>query len=327
MTVGVIITVYNLEHYAAEAIRSVLNQTLKPDRVLVINDGSTDSSQQVIKQFENIEVINYEQNRGVLPSVIEGIRLLDTDIIALLDGDDVWTVTKLSEIHTTFQEADTMMVLHNFTRMDATGALLPGIDVTQKNLGRIEQQPIRNQDELIKESILSYRGVWLGSALSFRKSFLDVNSFEHWSMKIWGHELSHQDQPLAAYLIVSNPEKKIRYIPKALFNYRIFGENSSGSSATLVKALKTLQRSKATLLRTHALVKKMEGRVQPLKRQELKLKEVIYLEALYQRKMLNALSLFTTLFLQFWNSPEKAKELVRFFGVFILGPSRFLRLK
>jgi glycosyltransferase involved in cell wall biosynthesis len=327
MTVGVIITVYNLENYVADAIRSALSQSLKPERIVVINDGSSDNSLQVIRQFENVEIINNEQNSGVLPSIIEGIRILDTDIIALLDGDDVWAESKLAEIHATFQEADSMMVLHNYKRIDATGNPLPGMDVTQKNLMRIEQQSIADRDEFIKESILSYRGVWLGSALSFRKSFLNVDSFEEWSLKIWGHELSHQDQPLAAYLIATNPDKKIRFVAKELFSYRIFGDNSSGSSATLAKALKTLQRSKATLLRTYALVKRMDGRTRSLKRQELKLKEVDYLEGLYHRKMPRALSLFIELFFQFWNFSEKTKELVRFFGVLVLGPSRFLRLK
>jgi len=329
MTVGVIITVYNLEQFSAEAINSVLNQSLKPERIVVINDGSTDGSQQILQQFgTKIEIINHVENQGVLPSVIEGIRLLNTDVISLLDGDDVWEGTKLQEIRACFHtDENVMMVLHNFLRINAAGDLLSGMDKTQINLSRIERQPHSVQDELLKESILSYRGVWLGSALSFRKSFLNIDLFEKWSLGIWGHELSHQDQPLAAFLIATNKKKYIQHLPKALFRYRIFGENSSGSSATLAKALKTLKRSRATLLRTHTLVREMEHRKPSLKRQEYLLKEIDYLEALYRRNTIRAFVFFVVLFFQFWTKQERIKESVRFLGVFILGPSRFLKVK
>lgn len=329
MTIGVIVTVYNLERYVAEALTSVLNQTLKPDRIIVINDASTDNSLPIIKQFApHVEIVNHTQNEGVLPSVIEAVKMLTTDVVALLDGDDVWEVDKLAEIQSAFlANATNMMVLHNYIRVNSSGELLPGLDITQKNLLRIIQYPVHEHDELLKESILSYRGVWLGSALSFKRSLLNVDLFEQWSLKIWGHELSHQDQPLAAYLINNNPNDRIRYLHRELFRYRIYGENSSGNSTTLPKALRTLQRSKATLMRTHAMVKQIDYRFQSLQRQEMKLKEIMYLEALYQKQWFTAFKLFFSLFCRFWNRMDQVKEISRFGGVLMLGPTRFLKLK
>lgn len=330
MTIGVIITVFNLERFVAEALTSVLNQTRKADRIIVVNDGSSDNSQQIIEKFlPHVEIITNSTNQGVLPSVLKAVKHLNTEVVALLDGDDVWEPEKLEWLSTQFETySDAMMVLHTYQRIDASGTLLPGHDITQINLNRIEELKFRyNQDELLKESILSYRGVWLGSALSFRKSCLDIEAFENWSLSIWGHELSHQDQPLAAYLIASNSDWKIKYIHKNLFRYRIFGSNSSGSSQTLPQALRTLQRSKATLLRTNALVKQMNNRFESIRRQDLKLLEVVYLEALYNRRFSKSLGCFAKLFTKLWSMRERLKEIVRFFGVWILGPSRFLKLK
>lgn len=329
MTIGVIVTVYNLERYVAEALTSVLNQTLKPDRIIVINDASVDNSLSMLKQFApHVEIVNHIQNQGVLPSVIEAVKMLSTDVVALLDGDDVWEIDKLAEMHAAFlANANTMMVLHNYSRINSDGELLPGADVTQKNLSRINRYPVQEHDELLKESILSYRGVWLGSALSFKRSTLHVDMFEQWSLKIWGHELSHQDQPLAVYLIANNPHRQIHFINKELFRYRIFGDNSSGSSTTLPKALRTLQRSKATIVRTQALVAQMPGRIDSAKRQDSKLKEVAYLEALYLQNRKDALKLFGALFFNSWTPQERSRELIRLCGVLIIGPARFLKLK
>jgi len=329
MTIGVIVTVYNLERYVAEALTSVLNQTLKPDRIVVINDASADNSLQIIKQFSpHVEIVNHTQNQGVLPSVIEAVKMLATDVVALLDGDDVWEVDKLAEIQAAFLANETnMMVLHNYIRVNSTGQLLPGEDVTQKNLFRINQYPVHEHDELLKESILSYRGVWLGSALSFKRSLLNVDLFEQWSLKIWGHELSHQDQPLAAYLIATNSLAKIHFINRELFRYRIFGDNSSGSSDTLPKALRTLQRSKATIIRTHALVAQMPDRAESLERQNSKLKELAYLETLYLQNRRAAIRLFGELFFKSWTMRERSREIIRLCGVLILGPTQFLKLK
>lgn len=330
MTVGVIVTVYNLEQYVKEALMSVVNQHLKPDRTIVIDDGSTDNSREVIQEFRTIfELVTNPVNQGVLPSVITGIKMLDTDVVALLDGDDVWEPNKLFDVMDTFNKDDSiMMVLHNFKRINKDGVLIPGVDITQRNLDRINKLSEKmDQDELLKDSILSYRGVWLGSALSFKRSTLNVEEFEHWSLNFWGHEYSHQDQPLAAYLIANNPKDRIRYIHQELFRYRIYGENSSGSSTTLPKALKTLQRSKATLIRTHSIVKQLGNRQDSLQRQEMKLLEVTYLEALYNNHWATAFKLFVSLFYEFWTMKDRIKEIGRFGGVLILGPTRFLKLK
>ncbi len=332
MTIGVIITVYNLEAYVAQAILSALKQSRKAEQIIVVNDASEDRSLDIIKKFTNgITVISHDINQGVLPSVIEAIKLINTDVIALLDGDDFWDQEKLKEIEKLFElDSNIMMVLHNYHRVNAQGENLPGTDTTQINLDRIVhtwQLGRQSLDHLLKESILSYLGVWLGSALSFRKSALNLPKFEAWSKSLWGHELSHQDQPLAAYLIATNPAGKIEYINRALFNYRIFGENSSGSSNTLPKAMRTLQRSRATLLRTYNLVKQMQGQEKSSHRQKLKLKEVAYLEALYEGRTFLALQHFKGLFFSLWSTRDRGKEIIRILGIVIIGPSRFLSLK
>lgn len=330
MTVGVIITVYNLEHFVARAIESVLRQSHQPDRIVVINDGSTDGSWEIIRRYSDITIIDNTNNRGVLPSIIEGLRVLDTDIVAFLDGDDVWHRDKLKRVLEEFDAyPDAMMVTHSYRWIDAIGKPLDVQDETHRNLARIVKacgDDRRKMDVMLKKSVLSYAGVWLGSAFAIRRSTLDLEAFVDWSESIEGHHLSHQDQPLAAWLIRENPSAMLMYIHEKLFDYRVFGANTSGNTKTLDKALFTIARSRATVARTHNLVNSM-ARPEELAIQEYKIRELDYLTALYTGKRIVAFKLFLDLLKNFWKKHHILKESKRFGVVVSLGPRNFFRIK
>lgn len=93
--ISVIIPAYNAELYVAEAIESVLKQTLNPFEVLVINDGSTDGTLEVLEGYlPRIKLITRE-NKGAPSTLNEGIRLASQPLIAFLDADDIWLPQKL----------------------------------------------------------------------------------------------------------------------------------------------------------------------------------------------------------------------------------------
>lgn len=331
MKVTVIITVFNLEKYVEAAIESVLTQTRRPDEIIVVNDGSSDRSLERLNPYAGrITVINNNENEGVLPSMIKALECATTDIISFLDGDDVWHPQKLETVVREFDSGDVMMVTHSYRWIDAVGHELAVQDETHKNLNRIVHQAGSDQsaaDRLLKNSILTYKGVWLGSAFVIRRACLQLQRFKEWSEKLEGHHLSHQDQPLAAFLIKENPSMRIVYLPQVLFYYRVYGSNSSGNTLSVEKAIRTLDRSKATLLRTRELVRSIPSCWEELKVQENKIIEIEYLYALYTGKRMVALKYFVHLFRSHWKAINRFKEVKRLLIVMTLGTNNFLKLK
>jgi len=94
--VSVIIPTYNRAHFLAEAINSVLEQTYKNYEIIVIDDGSTDGTSEIVKQFGNKIRYFYQENRGPSAARNTGIKNAIGDLVAFIDSDDVWLPEKLS---------------------------------------------------------------------------------------------------------------------------------------------------------------------------------------------------------------------------------------
>ncbi len=95
--VAVIIPTYNSAAYLARAIKSVLTQTYCHYQIVVVDDGSTDDTQVVLKSFEGQIVSLYQPNSGQACARNRGIRSSQSRYIAFLDADDEWVPRKLEK--------------------------------------------------------------------------------------------------------------------------------------------------------------------------------------------------------------------------------------
>lgn len=92
---SVIIPTYNYGRYIAEAVRSALGQTLKPFEVIVVDDGSTDDTAEVVGEFGDAVKYIRQENAGVSAARNRGVAESSGELIAFLDADDIWEPTKL----------------------------------------------------------------------------------------------------------------------------------------------------------------------------------------------------------------------------------------
>jgi glycosyltransferase involved in cell wall biosynthesis len=96
--VSVILPVYGVEKYIAEAVRSVLAQTFSNFELLIIDDGSPDRSIEICQQFTDPRIrIIQQPNRGLSGARNTGIRHAKGEYLAFLDGDDLWAPEKLEK--------------------------------------------------------------------------------------------------------------------------------------------------------------------------------------------------------------------------------------
>jgi glycosyltransferase involved in cell wall biosynthesis len=97
MEISVILPTYNRVEYLPRALDSVLAQDLVPAEILVIDDGSTDDTSQLIRtRYPDCRYL-YQPNHGVSSARNQGIKAARGDWIALLDSDDVWMPNKLEQ--------------------------------------------------------------------------------------------------------------------------------------------------------------------------------------------------------------------------------------
>ena len=114
MKVSVIVPVYNVENYIAKCLDSLVNQTLKDIEIIVINDGSPDNSEEIIKKaqekYKNIIYLKKE-NGGVSSARNYGLKKATGEYIYFLDGDDYLLNDALENFYNKAKSGDFDMVI------------------------------------------------------------------------------------------------------------------------------------------------------------------------------------------------------------------------
>jgi glycosyltransferase involved in cell wall biosynthesis len=96
LRISVIVPVYNREHTIRRAIDSIISQSYKPEEIIVVDDGSTDRTKEVIKDYSDaLRCIFLPRNSGPSRARNVGINSARSEWIAFLDSDDEWKRDKL----------------------------------------------------------------------------------------------------------------------------------------------------------------------------------------------------------------------------------------
>jgi glycosyltransferase involved in cell wall biosynthesis len=117
-SVSVIIPAYNAAKFIAETLHSILNQTVRPFEVIVVNDGSTDNTVSVVEQFGNSVSVITIPNSGVPTARNTGASQANGNWLAFCDSDDLWLPTKLEKQLRLANEApDIQYIITDFSEM------------------------------------------------------------------------------------------------------------------------------------------------------------------------------------------------------------------
>jgi glycosyltransferase involved in cell wall biosynthesis len=204
--VSVIIPNYNYAHFLPQAVESVLAQTYDRFEMIVVDDGSQDHSEDVVRGYgERVQFIR-QKNQGVSEARNRGVRESSGELIAFLDADDIWLPTKL--------EKQVQRIMSD-----------PEIGLVHCGVEHINPEGIR-QGTLLEgmegwvssELLLFKRGVIIAAgstALVPRASFEMVGGFDT--------RLSTSADWDFCYRIAR--QRRVAFVPEALVQYRIHGSN------------------------------------------------------------------------------------------------------
>jgi len=114
--VSVIIPTYNYGHYLSEAINSVLSQTLPIDEIIVVDDGSTDNTEEIVGTFGDKVIYVRKGNAGLSAARNTGIERSTGDLVAFLDADDIWYPEKTEKQVALFEVDESIGMVYSCVR-------------------------------------------------------------------------------------------------------------------------------------------------------------------------------------------------------------------
>ncbi len=131
--VSVIIPTYNRAEYLRRAVESVCNQHRFAGEILIIDDGSTDNSREIVERLSGSHIIRYisTENRGVAAARNLGVSLAACDHIAFLDSDDHWVPDKLHRQMGSLRQHSQYAIAHTGEKW-----MRRGVHLNQKRIHR-----------------------------------------------------------------------------------------------------------------------------------------------------------------------------------------------
>jgi len=201
--ISVVMPVYNSERYLREALDSIINQSFSDFECLVIDDGSTDGSSDIIKSFNDPRIICITKDHsGLIDTLNQGIAQCKGDYIARCDSDDICEPDRFKcQVDFLDQNPLCVVVGSHAVAVDEHNKVMRVLDYPPINTRSIRtyalfHNPFVHSSVMIRKKVLDISG-------GYRKHYLHAEDYELWTRIIYKNECAN--------------------IPKRLIRYRIHG--------------------------------------------------------------------------------------------------------
>ncbi|PPQ28336.1 glycosyltransferase [Rhodopila globiformis] len=215
--ISAVIPLYNGGAFIEEAILSVVGQTLKPDEIIVVDDGSTDHGPELVERMAATLPIRLirQENAGQSAARNAGVDHAHGDLIALLDQDDIWYPTHLAELVAPFRQPRTTELGWSYSDLDEIDE--QGQMVCRGLLAHFNFcHPKRDLVSCLRHDMF----ILPSSTLVSRRAFEAVGGFNE---RLSGYE----DDDL--FLRLFRAGYDCAFLPQPLSKWRIFRSSSSFS--------------------------------------------------------------------------------------------------
>lgn len=227
VTVSICMATYNGEAFIKRQLDSILPYLESKDEVIIVDDGSTDQTVQIIQDYrdERVHLFVHQTNHGVINSFEEALGHAKNDVILLADQDDVWFEDKVENVKKCFEEDTNVTLVYH----DA--------QVVDKNLKILytSWREHRQFSDYPNVSSTILRNHFTGCMMAFKRELChDVMPFPR--------TVEMHDQWIG--LVALLQKRKIVYLAKPMMQFVRHGQNATGKKRTrwaqLVGRLKTV---------------------------------------------------------------------------------------
>ena len=142
MQISVIVPTYNRAELVCQAVESVLTQSQPPQEIIVVDDGSTDDTQQKLQQFGDSIKVLFQKNSGISTARNNGIKNSRCEWLAFLDSDDLWKRRKLEQQKEAIVTFPRYKICYTDEEWQKDGKWFNPKKVHQKYGGRIYKQSL-----------------------------------------------------------------------------------------------------------------------------------------------------------------------------------------
>jgi glycosyltransferase involved in cell wall biosynthesis len=248
MKISAVIPAYNSADFIADAIDSILKQTHPVDEIIVIDDGSSDNTEQIVCNLPGNIHYHKQTNQGPSAARNGGIKIAQGDWIAFLDADDQWTSDKIERQLATFKRYPELhLIAGDMQEIDNQNNCLTASVLAKHHLlqgfQELDGQPVPNA----LASLISKNFIPTGTVLVRRDTLYAVGLF---------NEAIRFGEDLELWAKIA-ARHSITCLPVVLMLRRQHGNNATQLTdrllQDLVKVMKSLRNSIATQLKAQEL--------------------------------------------------------------------------
>lgn len=215
--VSVIIPAYNSAQYVGEAVESALAQTYKDHEIIVVDDGSTDNTKEVLSPYTSRIKYFFQENRGAPAARNFGISRSRGRYVAFLDADDLWLPDKLEKQVMALESNPHLAFVSSGTY--AVNAQNQIIGVWNKNPQIKENFGNLLENNFIYILTVVVRRDCLDKVGGFDERLFPSDDYDLWLRLAKRYPFGYIDAPLAKYRIHQN--NSCKNVPKKISSYRL----------------------------------------------------------------------------------------------------------
>lgn len=202
-----VIPAYNAERWVSKTILSCRAQTIKEIEIIVVNDGSTDGTREIIdwhaKEDKRVIPVHLETNTGRSEARNTGNLLAQSDLILVLDSDDMATRNRVKDTLTIFQLKNPDLIYGSFFVIDSIGNVERKIIAEEFNAERSKKQKLN----FICHSTVAYTRK-LAQAIAYNGGQYAALGLDDWKFQ-WdaynaGFKFKHLKTPLCYYRVTED---------------------------------------------------------------------------------------------------------------------------